>query len=117
MPNMNLADEDLAPCVACDGGSNNGSAIDGTCHEVAGVFAKSRMRLGYHAIATIPAGACDIVIEAQDDRNFLALGWTSHKNYFLNGNWVIQQRLDFKQKGGGEANRSREPRCFIGIFF
>ncbi|KAM7419184.1 hypothetical protein PAMA_016348 [Pampus argenteus] len=58
---------------------------------VKGNFSRTFLRVGYHKIAEIPAGACNISIkESIKSRNYLALQ-TQSGDSIINGNWVIDR--------------------------
>lgn len=58
---------------------------------VRGNFSRTFLRVGYHKIAEIPAGACNISIQENiKSRNYLALQ-TKHGVSIINGNWVIDR--------------------------
>ncbi|KAJ0033072.1 hypothetical protein NQD34_000179 [Periophthalmus magnuspinnatus] len=58
---------------------------------VKGDFSRTFLRVGYHKIAEIPAGARNISIqETMKSRNYLALQ-TKHGVSIINGNWVIDR--------------------------
>ncbi|XP_044197914.1 thrombospondin type-1 domain-containing protein 4 [Thunnus albacares] len=58
---------------------------------VKGNFSRTFLRVGYHKIAEIPAGACNISIqETIKSRNYLALQTQSGVS-IINGNWVIDR--------------------------
>ncbi|XP_076027215.1 thrombospondin type-1 domain-containing protein 4 [Genypterus blacodes] len=58
---------------------------------VKGNFSQSFLRVGYHKIAQIPAGACNITVkENSKSRNYLAL-MTPNGVSIINGNWVIDR--------------------------
>ncbi|XP_035515623.1 thrombospondin type-1 domain-containing protein 4 [Morone saxatilis] len=58
---------------------------------VKGNFSRIFLRVGYHKIAEIPAGACNISIqETIKSRNYLALQTQSGVS-IINGNWVIDR--------------------------
>ncbi|KAF3852129.1 hypothetical protein F7725_005484 [Dissostichus mawsoni] len=58
---------------------------------VKGNFSRTFLRVGYHKITEIPAGACNISIqETIKSRNYLALQTQSGVS-IINGNWVIDR--------------------------
>ncbi|XP_029948847.1 thrombospondin type-1 domain-containing protein 4-like [Salarias fasciatus] len=58
---------------------------------VKGNFSRTFLRVGYHKIVEIPAGACNISIqETIKSRNYLALQ-TRSSTSIINGNWVIDR--------------------------
>ncbi|KAL3067003.1 hypothetical protein OYC64_016868 [Pagothenia borchgrevinki] len=58
---------------------------------VKGHFSRTFLRVGYHKITEIPAGACNISIqETIKSRNYLALQTQSGVS-IINGNWVIDR--------------------------
>ncbi|XP_033479643.1 thrombospondin type-1 domain-containing protein 4 [Epinephelus lanceolatus] len=60
-------------------------------HVVKGNFSRTFLRIGYHKIAEIPAGARNISIrETIKSRNYLALQTQSSVS-IINGNWVIDR--------------------------
>ncbi|XP_030003644.1 thrombospondin type-1 domain-containing protein 4 isoform X2 [Sphaeramia orbicularis] len=58
---------------------------------VKGNFSRTFLRVGYHKIAEVPAGACNISIqETIKSRNYLALQMKNGMS-IINGNWVIDR--------------------------
>ncbi|XP_069553252.1 thrombospondin type-1 domain-containing protein 4 [Brachyistius frenatus] len=58
---------------------------------VKGNFSRTFLRVGYHKIVEIPAGACNIsIMETIKSRNYLALQAQSGIS-IINGNWVIDR--------------------------
>ncbi|KAK7929429.1 hypothetical protein WMY93_005824 [Mugilogobius chulae] len=58
---------------------------------VQGDFSRTFLRVGYHKITVIPAGACNVSIqETIKSRNYLALK-TENGVPIINGNWVIDR--------------------------
>ncbi|KAM4583565.1 thrombospondin type-1 domain-containing protein 4 [Odontesthes bonariensis] len=58
---------------------------------VKGNYSRTFLRVGYHKIAEIPAGACNLSIqETRKSRNYLALQTKSGIS-IINGNWVIDR--------------------------
>ncbi|CAG5939227.1 unnamed protein product [Menidia menidia] len=58
---------------------------------VKGSYSQTFLRVGYHKIAEIPAGACNLSIqETRKSRNYLALQSKSGIS-IINGNWVIDR--------------------------
>ncbi|KAM8842721.1 thrombospondin type-1 domain-containing protein 4 [Synchiropus picturatus] len=56
-----------------------------------GNFSRKFLRVGYHKVTVIPAGACNISIkEAVKTRNYIALK-THTGDSIINGNWVIDK--------------------------
>ncbi|XP_053710847.1 thrombospondin type-1 domain-containing protein 4 [Synchiropus splendidus] len=56
-----------------------------------GNFSRTFLRVGYHKVTVIPAGACNISIkEAVKTRNYIALK-THTGDSIINGNWVIDK--------------------------
>ncbi|XP_054635015.1 thrombospondin type-1 domain-containing protein 4 [Dunckerocampus dactyliophorus] len=64
-----------------------------------GHFSRTFLRVGYHKIVEIPAGAYNISIrETKKSRNYLALK-TSRGTAIINGNWVIDRPGIFNAVG------------------
>ena len=70
------------------------------CQAVTKLFARKKLTEGYHFMYTIPESACHVLIlEKHSSENFLALRWTVSKEYFLNGDWVIEGSGNYSAKG------------------
>ncbi|XP_028284308.1 thrombospondin type-1 domain-containing protein 4 [Parambassis ranga] len=70
--------------------TDNSSPLEGF-EVVKGNFSRTFLRIGYHKIVEIPAGACNISIqETIKSRNYLALQAKSGVS-IINGNWVIDR--------------------------
>ena len=70
------------------------------CQAVSKFFTRERMTEGYHFIFAIPESACHItVLDKKSLKNSLALRWKLSKEYFLNGNWVIEGSGNYSAKG------------------
>ncbi|KAK7793464.1 hypothetical protein R5R35_011647 [Gryllus longicercus] len=80
-------------CGVC-GGDNS------TCRLVSGLFTRPSLpRVGYHLIATLPRGACNVsVTELKHSRNFLALR-RQDGSYVINGNWGISWSGEYEAAG------------------
>ena len=60
------------------------------------------MAEGYNYLATLPSGACDVAVaEKSTTENNLALRWTdkNDKNYYFNGDWMVQQSGNYSAGG------------------